>query len=117
MLGLSVEKILLIAVVAAALIGPTKLPDYARRLAGLVRTVRDFADTAKSRAREEIGPEFDDIDWKKLDPRRYDPRQVIRAALLDDPPHHDRDETAEPLPPEDPASAAEGESSGPQTRI
>jgi sec-independent protein translocase protein TatB len=35
--------------------------------------------------REEMGPEFDEVDWKKLDPRQYDPRRIIREALLDDP--------------------------------
>jgi sec-independent protein translocase protein TatB len=31
-----------------------------------------------------MGPEFDEVDWKKLDPRQYDPRRIIREALLDD---------------------------------
>jgi sec-independent protein translocase protein TatB len=34
--------------------------------------------------REEMGPDFDDIDWKKLDPRQYDPRRIIREALIED---------------------------------
>jgi sec-independent protein translocase protein TatB len=33
-----------------------------------------------------MGPEYDEIDWKKLDPRQYDPRRIIRDALLDDEP-------------------------------
>lgn len=84
MFGLSFEKIILIAIIAAVLIGPTKLPEYAQRLARFTRSVRDFAESAKVRAHEEIGADFDDIDWKKLDPRRYDPRRVIREALLGD---------------------------------
>jgi sec-independent protein translocase protein TatB len=44
-----------------------------------------MADGAKERMREEMGPEFDEVDWKKLDPRQYDPRRIIREALLDDP--------------------------------
>ena len=31
--------------------------------------------------RDEMGPDFDDVDWKKLDPRQYDPRRIIREAL------------------------------------
>lgn len=34
--------------------------------------------------REELGPDFDDMDWKKLDPRQYDPRRIIREALQED---------------------------------
>ena len=26
------------------------------------------------------------VDWEALDPRRYDPRRIVREALLDDPP-------------------------------
>ena len=35
--------------------------------------------------REEMGPEFDEVDWKKLDPRQYDPRRIVMDALRDDP--------------------------------
>jgi sec-independent protein translocase protein TatB len=30
-----------------------------------------------------MGPEYDDIEWKSLDPRQYDPRRIIREALLE----------------------------------
>ena len=83
MFGLSFEKILLIGIVAAFLIGPQKLPHYAAVLARLVRQVRDFANGAKDRIKEEMGPEYDDIEWKSLDPRQYDPRRIIREALLE----------------------------------
>ena len=43
-----------------------------------------MANGAKERLREEMGPDFDDVDWKKLDPRQYDPRRIIREALLED---------------------------------
>ena len=83
MFGLSFEKILLIGIVAAFLIGPQKLPHYAAVLARFVKQVRDFANTAKDRVKEEMGPEYDDLEWKSLDPRQYDPRRIIREALLE----------------------------------
>lgn len=43
-----------------------------------------MANGAKDRMREEMGPEFDEVDWQKLDPRQYDPRRIIREALMDD---------------------------------
>jgi sec-independent protein translocase protein TatB len=82
MFGLSFDKIALIAVLAAILISPAKLPSYASKLAKLVRDLRRFGASAQDRLREELGPEFDDVDWKKLDPRQYDPRQIVREALL-----------------------------------
>lgn len=85
MFGLTFEKLLLIGVVAAFLLGPERLPHYAGQLGALVRRLRGFGEGAKDRMREEMGPEFDEVDWKKLDPRQYDPRRIIRDALLDDP--------------------------------
>ena len=85
MFGLTFDKLLVIGVIAVFLLGPERLPYYASQLAKLVRTVRGMADTAKERMREEMGPEFDDVDWKKLDPRQYDPRRIIREALVEEP--------------------------------
>ncbi|HEY8281092.1 MAG TPA: Sec-independent protein translocase TatB [Leifsonia sp.] len=85
MFGLTFDKLLIVAVIAAFLIGPERLPVYAAKLGQLTRSLRDFANGAKTRMREEMGPEFDEVDWKKLDPRQYDPRRIIREALLDDP--------------------------------
>jgi sec-independent protein translocase protein TatB len=82
--GLTFDKLLIIAIIAVFLLGPDRLPYYASQLARLVRRVRGMADGAKERMREEMGPDFDDIDWKKLDPRQYDPRRIIREALLED---------------------------------
>lgn len=84
--GLTFEKLLLISVIAVFLLGPERLPGYAAKFAQLIRTLRDMARGAKDRMRDEMGPEFDDVDWKKLDPRQYDPRRIIREALLDDAP-------------------------------
>ena len=84
--GLSFEKLFIIAVIAVFLLGPDRLPYYASQLARLTRSLRDLANGAKERMREEMGPDFDDVDWKKLDPRQYDPRRIIREALIDDEP-------------------------------
>ena len=82
--GLTIDKFLVILVIAVFLLGPERIPHYAAQLGRLVRSVRDMADGAKERLREEMGPDFDDVDWKKLDPRQYDPRRIIREALLED---------------------------------
>lgn len=84
MFGLTFEKLLVIGVIAAFIIGPERLPQAAEKLAQAVRWVRGQAQDAKGRLREEMGDEFDDVDWRKLDPRQYDPRRIIRDALLED---------------------------------
>ncbi|PJJ65432.1 twin-arginine translocase TatA/TatE family subunit [Compostimonas suwonensis] len=86
MFGLTFEKLLIIAVIAALVIGPHRLPGLAARAAQMLRRLRSTADSAMGRVREELGPDFDDVDWKKLDPRQYDPRRIVRNALMDDTP-------------------------------
>jgi sec-independent protein translocase protein TatB len=83
--GLTIEKLLLIGVIALFLIGPDRLPAYSAQFGRLIRQLRDMASGAKDRMREELGPDFDDVDWKKLDPRQYDPRRIIREALQESP--------------------------------
>lgn len=84
--GLDWEKFLLILLVAALLVGPERLPRYAESLARLTMRVREWLQGAKSRVKEEMGEDFDDVEWRKLDPRQYDPRRIIRDALLEDAP-------------------------------
>lgn len=83
--GLSFDKIILIGVVAALLIGPEKLPRYAEMLGAFVRRAREFLQGAQERVKEEMGDGFEDVDWRRLDPRQYDPRRIIREALIEEP--------------------------------
>ena len=84
--GLTFDKVLIILVIAVFLVGPERLPGYAAQLARLTKSLRQMANGAKDRMRDEMGPEFDEVDWAKLDPRKYDPRRIIRDALLDEDP-------------------------------
>jgi sec-independent protein translocase protein TatB len=84
--GLTIEKLLLVGLIAALIVGPERLPRYAEALGGFTRRARDWIANAKTRVRDEMGEDFDDVDWKTLDPRQYDPRRIIREALLDDAP-------------------------------
>lgn len=82
--GLTFDKILIIMVIAMFVLGPTRLPVYAKKLGEFVRSIKRAADGAKERLKDEMGPEYDDVDWKQLDPRQYDPRRIIRDALVED---------------------------------
>jgi sec-independent protein translocase protein TatB len=82
-LGISGPEFLVLLAVAAIVLGPERLPQYAQQLARLVRELRRMAQGASEQVRAELGPEFDDIDWRKLDPRQYDPRRIVREALAD----------------------------------
>jgi sec-independent protein translocase protein TatB len=79
--GLSGEKLLILGLIAVFILGPERLPHYAQQLAKFVKQVRRMAEGAKDQLSNEIGEE---LDWKKLDPRQYDPRRIIREALADE---------------------------------
>ncbi|WP_081744549.1 twin-arginine translocase TatA/TatE family subunit [Arthrobacter sp. H14] len=84
MFGINGLEFIVIALIALLVLGPERLPDYAAQLGQLVKGLRRMAGGARNQLRDEMGPEFDDIDWRKLDPRQYDPRTIIKQALLDD---------------------------------
>lgn len=80
MFGLSMEKILLLGVIAGLLIGPSRAADA-------IALVRDLAGRAGALARaskERVEAEVPDIDWQALNPSRYDPRRIVRDALIVD---------------------------------
>ena len=84
MIDFGFDKLALIGAVALIVIGPERLPQYAKQLANLIKSVRRMAEGAKDQLSTELGPEYQDLDWKKLDPRQYDPRRIIREALVED---------------------------------
>ncbi|MDR7183470.1 sec-independent protein translocase protein TatB [Microbacterium trichothecenolyticum] len=98
--GLTVEKLFLIGVVGALLVGPERLPELSRRLAQGVQAAKAALARTTARMRDEMGPEFDEVDWQKLDPRQYDPRRIVREALLEPV------SSFQPLPPPLPAAEA-----------
>ncbi|WP_456789520.1 twin-arginine translocase TatA/TatE family subunit [Cellulomonas sp. P5_C5] len=84
MFGINGGELLVLLVVAALVIGPERLPGYAEQLGQWVRRGRRFIRDAKARVDEELGDEVGDVDWAALDPRKYDPRRIVRDALLED---------------------------------
>jgi len=79
--GLDPDKLVLLLIVAALLVGPERLPQYAETLAKFTVRAREWLSGAKTRVKEELGDDFDDVECRHLDPRR-----IIRDALLDDAP-------------------------------
>ncbi|GAA1049617.1 twin-arginine translocase TatA/TatE family subunit [Arthrobacter russicus] len=77
-------EFLIIGIIAVLVIGPKRLPEYTQKFRNFVREARRMASGARETIKEESGVDLDSIDWQKLDPRQYDPRRIIREALLDD---------------------------------
>jgi sec-independent protein translocase protein TatB len=81
--GISGEKLLILGLIAIFVLGPERLPHYAKQLARLVKSLKRMAEGAKGQLANELG---EDLDWKQLDPRQYDPRRIIREALAENEP-------------------------------
>lgn len=86
MFGINGGEFLILLLVAAIVVGPERLPSYAEQLGAFARQARGFLGAAKAKVDTELGEEFRDVDWSKLDPRQYDPRRIVREALFDDGP-------------------------------
>ena len=103
MFGVGLPELAVIAFVAVLVFGPDKLPDFARQAGRIAKQMRAFAHQARDELREELGPEYADLNLRDLDPRAIvkkhlydamneamneeDPReQVVPLALGERPP-------------------------------
>ncbi len=76
-------EVIVLAMVAVVVLGPERLPVYAAKLGRGVRQLRTLAEGARTQLKEQLGPDFDDVNWRQYDPRQYDPRKIVREALSD----------------------------------
>ncbi|AJT41554.1 twin-arginine translocase TatA/TatE family subunit [Psychromicrobium lacuslunae] len=86
MFNINGYEFLILGIIAVLVIGPKRLPEYAQKFRNFVKEARRMASGARDQLKEESGVDLSTIDWQKLDPRQYDPRRIIREALLDDEP-------------------------------
>jgi sec-independent protein translocase protein TatB len=76
-------EFLVLALVGIVVLGPDRLPGFARDAARLLRTLRDMATGARQQLKDELGPEFADIDLRNLNPRTAMQRAVFGDELPD----------------------------------
>ena len=71
MFDLSLPKLLVLAVIALVVFGPSELPTIAARVGRALRDLRAIAEDAKNDLREGLGPEFDAFEIEDLNPKRF----------------------------------------------
>jgi sec-independent protein translocase protein TatB len=80
MFNIGPMELIVLAVVGLIVLGPDRLPGLTKDAARLIRTLRDLATGARTQLRDELGPEFADVDLRNLNPRTA----ISRAILGDD---------------------------------
>ncbi len=71
MFDLSLPKLLVLAVIALVIFGPSELPKIASQAGRALRDLRTIAEGAKNDLREGLGPEFADFEIEDLNPKRF----------------------------------------------
>jgi sec-independent protein translocase protein TatB len=80
MFNIGPMELMVLAIVGLIVLGPDRLPGLAKDAARMIRTLRDLATGARTQLRDELGPEFADVDLRNLNPRTA----LSRAILGDD---------------------------------
>lgn len=71
-----------IVVLAILVFGPDKLPKVIQDVAGFIRKIRAFSDSAKQDIRSELGPEFKDFEFEDLNPKTFIRKQLTENEDL-----------------------------------
>jgi sec-independent protein translocase protein TatB len=71
-----------LAILGILLVGPERLPKVAVEAAQWVKKLRGLATTATSELRENLGPGFEDLQPKDLNPKTFVKKQI--ADLMDE---------------------------------
>ena len=79
MFNIGPMELAVLAIVGLIVLGPDRIPDLARDAARMIRTLRELATGARTQLREELGPEFADVDLRSLNPRT-----ALQRAILGD---------------------------------
>ena len=79
MFDVGLLELAVIALVAVIVLGPDRLPDLARQAAQLLHRARGLAHNARDELRNELGPEYADLQLRDLDPRTIVRKHITEA--------------------------------------
>lgn len=77
--GIGGGELLVLLLAAVILFGPEKIPEMSKKAARVVHYLRNIANTATDHIKEELGPEYADLQLKDLNPKT-----LLQKTLLDD---------------------------------
>ena len=79
MFGIGGGEFIALAMVAAVLVGPDKLPKLTTDLANFIRKIRNLAQGATQDLRENLGPGYEDLSVADLNPKKFIARHLNEA--------------------------------------
>ncbi|MBZ5740714.1 sec-independent translocase [Nocardioides mangrovi] len=79
MFGIGLPELAVLTVVGILVFGPDKLPELARQSARMLKRARQLADSARDELRDQLGPDYADLELRDLDPRAVVRRHVVEA--------------------------------------
>ena len=71
MFGIGFEKLLTLAILAAVLIGPDRLPQFAVDAAKFLQKIRGMSKEAMTEFKSQLGPEYANLDIQDLNPKTF----------------------------------------------
>jgi sec-independent protein translocase protein TatB len=78
-LGIGLGEFVVIAFIAVLVFGPDKIPELAKQAGAMARKARDFANAARDELRDELGPDYADLELRDLDPRTIVRKHIVEA--------------------------------------
>ena len=90
MFGVGLPEMAVLAIIAVLVFGPDRLPDLAKQAGGFLRQLRKMANAARDEIREELGPDYADLELRDLDPRNIVRKHIVEAM-------NDADQDSEPV--------------------
>jgi sec-independent protein translocase protein TatB len=86
MFGIGPLELVVIAIVAVLVFGPDRLPEFARTAGRLLRQVRQMVTNAQNDLRNELGPEYADLELQDLNPKNFVRKHLLEPMDEDDKP-------------------------------
>lgn len=80
LIDINAPEFLILIVLAIVLFGPERLPDLARKAARIVRYVRTVAGTAQEQLTKELGPDFENLDFRDLNPKSFVQKHLLEGV-------------------------------------
>ena len=78
MFDINAPEFIFLVALAVIIFGPEKLPELARKAARVLNYIRNIANDAQGKLRQELGPEFADLNLADLNPKA-----MLSSTLLD----------------------------------